>query len=307
MAEYFLNADTGNDSNVGSEGSPRLTFNGGLSLLSSGDTLTFQDSTAAYSVGWVDRKDVSLATVTIQGEQTDASGAIIDSANLRTVLRFTADNANITIKNLTWQNVATGPKQWDGLIMYNPVASQTQTFSIDNCAFDSINMTNGGTNDPSGVFGAIFSNQETYHLEATFRRCLFSNLSNASATGSKIALAHIKNTDPTSFIDFQNCTIYTAETTNQWNAIISRASGLVRATNCIFMQDGGSSVPLVGNISGTDTPTIGTFTNCDMYNITHNQSASNNNITSDPLFVDKANNNFNLRPASPALFSGTLI
>ena len=59
----------------------------------------------------------------------------------------------------------------------------------------------------------------------------------------------------------------------------------------------------IKNGDGTDGTTA-TYT--DFYQVTSAPSGIGN-ITSDPLFVDAANGNFNLRPASPCIDTGTLI
>jgi len=73
--------------------------------------------------------------------------------------------------------------------------------------------------------------------------------------------------------------------------------------NIFFLEEGNVDM-------ARSTITIGTSefdNNCIYGGVISGAPSGNNNITSDPLFVDAANRNYNLSPSSPCIDAGTLI
>jgi len=95
----------------------------------------------------------------------------------------------------------------------------------------------------------------------------------------------------------KNCTFYLPAATYPLPIIVTGGTaGTLNFQNNIFYT--GTARSFGG--------AVGTFNNNSTYNFT-SVPAGTNNITADPLFVDAANANFNLRPSSPCLDTGILI
>jgi hypothetical protein len=90
-------------------------------------------------------------------------------------------------------------------------------------------------------------------------------------------------------------------TSLRMTAFIQGVSGgpLLTYKNCIFSDE--SAAPL----SVSTGCTVTSITYCDFYGT--DVPTSTFSIASDPLFVDPANGNFNLRPSSPCIDTGTLV
>ena len=285
MAEYYINADTGdNSTGDGSSGSPWLTLAHAYDNSTTDDTITCQDSTATYS--WV--SDI-VSDRTIQGESADASGAIFDAGNILCEWRVYGTS---NIKNITFQNENHGGSRYGNFRVGN-----TPTF--ENCKFHNINGMNSEGNYcgliwASNVAAVTMTNCQMWDLDFEAGGiCVFSTFD--SGTGSSFVL--------------NNCTIYigTGESNHIDKFIESRYLSTMAVTfnNCIIENASGDTVTLYNALAATFDYYI--YNSC-YHNITLGETPDTNtgSITSDPLLVDGDNGLMGLRPTSPCIDTGTL-
>jgi hypothetical protein len=89
----------------------------------------------------------------------------------------------------------------------------------------------------------------------------------------------------------------------QFNNNGTKSYGSVSVTNSILYHAGTSSSLL---IYGSSTAASATFTNCNLFDgWTQSFATVTDAITTDPQFVDYANNDYRLRPTSPCINAGT--
>lgn len=290
MATYYLNADTGNDTTgSGTSGSPWLTISKAHASASSGDTIICQDATATYSF----TTQIFTKNLTIRGLQDDASGAVFNGgdSNYRWHANFST-TVQVAFDRLTFENITTaGAGTYQNILGF---LKQTTT----NCVFRNIinSVANGGTSSP-GIVGPEYLSgvQDT---AITVQNCLFYNLSGGSPTLA-IALQTNGGND-TGYMYWYNNTVYADGSYSSGNFFAGGGSTALdyQSKNNIFY-----CTSSVAYRTGGSNPI---FSNNDTYNVTSVPSGTGN-ITSDPLFVDSANDNFNLRPTSPCIDTGVLL
>lgn len=271
MATIYINADTGNDTTGdGSEGSPWLTMGKAHTEAASGDTVICQDSTAAFTwAALTFAKDL-----TIQGESNDASGAVFDGASGTNFWKIEANTVTIEKCTFTDNNAAFG----SGLFM---CSSGSGTLTMTNCVVHNVATSN---NQRQGIWFA-FTAGGTFTVTLTAVTLYDVTTFNQGDNGI------ISQGNGTMTATMTNCTF--AFGSGSVPKILDSGSTLT-ATNCIFSHD-----------SSATWVTAPTLTYCCEYNIS-DAAGGTGNITTDPLYVDEASANFNLRPTSPCINTGTL-
>lgn len=302
MATWYINADTGNDTTgSGTSGSPWLTISKAHTSATSGDTIICQDSTATYTFS----SQTFSKVLTIQGEQDDASGAVFDGAAVG--VKWTLD-ADITIEKITFQNVSYGTA-WPGLV-FNFSANDI-TVNVSLCKF--ANLTIGGRNgfQQFGVFGADAAQSGiTFNCERNlFLPTIKSTLASLGFGGS---LFNFRSITSSAFNLFNN-TISVGEFTGdaEIDNIIETpsASGSVldMRNNIIYSVENNA----INMVLGYTQLSSWTFSYNDYYTtgsaFANVPTGGTGNITSDPLFVDVATDNYNLRPTSPCIDTGVIL
>jgi hypothetical protein len=300
VATYYINASTGNDTTgSGTAGSPWLTVSKAHTMASDGDTVVLQSTSSTYNHTSALTFTKSL---TIQGEEDDASGAVIDGGLSATIGTWLLNTANklLTIKNLTFQNII----NWDsgyGILKIG-AASGTTEIALENCIFKSTNQLGAG-----GVFAASDAAAVIYRL----KNVLIDNVHSNAATGSIFQFTG--SSSGSKYVYIQNSTLYNNRSSNYvkyvfynstflnrnvylTNAIVRDEHEAVLFTNNEIDGGGGGTLSIEYScVSGLDTGTYSPPT------------LDTGSISSNPLFVDPGNSNFNLRPTSPCLNTGTLI
>jgi len=281
MATYYINADTGNNGNDGSEESPWATLAHAYDNTIANDTIVCQDSVATYAY-----VTDTLADRTIQGESEDASGAIFDGAGAG-LLGWTCSGTRIFSK-LTIQNIIFGPTR-SGVFFLSTATSASLV--INQCIFKDIAFTGGSTSYHTGVVSMYSGNLNTIALS----NCAFYNILGTAYSGIIYASYGCNNVTLT----ITGCSVYLNGTVVK---IFYKGGGggtapSIVVTNSIFQHTASTAW-------ATGLSASATYTCCN--NIT-GAPAGTGNITSDPLFVDGDNGNLNLRPASPCIDTGTLI
>ena len=290
---YYLNADTGDDSTGdGSSSTPWLTISKAHTEASSGDTIICQDSTATYT--FIDQ--AFTKALTIEGESTDGSGAIFDGGGTLNEVAWTLVDG-MTFKKATFQNCRSEATSSTGIFNSQNLLTDPE-YTFENCIFQNMLIENQSING-----GGICSNGEQNYT-VNYTGCLFNKLASMNPhTGSNDS-SYI--TSGREYIaNFTNCTFYFDETGDDCiDGITYPRNGyatIFYIKNCIF-ESSGDAIP----VSASTANVASTYNYSCAYVVTSSVTGDGN-ITSDPLFVDSANGNFNLRPSSPCFDTATLL
>lgn len=298
MATIYLNADTGNDTTGnGTAGNPYLTISKAHTVGSSGDTVVLQEATASYAFANI----TFTKTLTIRAE--NYGDAVISSSGAERVWKYSG-NINFTAENLIFDDITASP---DGAFpgpLFDNCDNQpdTQVHIFRNCRFSSI-ILRGESSIASyyGMFGTS-TPPTTGSFTLTLERCLIDDVLLAAATPSGKIYIFGDRGRANSKITLINTTIVqlTASQLTQIFRWDNSGSGEIELRNSIIANLSGSTVNWGGTFATTDVMYS------DLYSITSSPSGTGV-LTSDPLFVDASSGNFNLRPTSPAINSGTLV
>jgi hypothetical protein len=287
MATYYINADTGDDTTGdGSQGNPWLTplkaFN---EASSSGDIIFCQNSTASFE--WPNIGNVNKE-ITFEGESV--TGVVFSAGNALKTFTYQVAVTN-TFKNITFSDLLVTASQkggWDirtvgvQVDFYNCIFKDN-SIQASRCGI--IWFRNGGENSPVNFTSCLF-----YDNIGNGNSSLIGNGAQDSAGGS--------------FVNFYNNVIdFNGPTGSELGALITWYGGTgisTTYTNSIVVNNQTNTVEL-------NSPSTNVANYSCIYGSFSNAPTGNNNITSDPLFIDAATNNYNLSPSSPCIDAGTLI
>lgn len=245
------------------------------------------------------------------GDTVEMAAGTYSAENVTFGKNFTINGAALSNgRPTTIINSATTNKQWTltgrtvsiSRIWFDNVASADGYFYFGVGA-GGLTVTNCYFSITGGMYGSVLS-LTTTSATATFTSCVF-----YVNTASAIILFSLYAPGSAVLLSLYNNVFYL----NQFNTtygivyLLSANAGLT-AKNNIMQNQSGVSARFTYNAGSAPTPTISY--NCFYAGsgaITFDVGSSVNGITSDPLFVDPANGNFNLRPTSPCLDAGTLI
>lgn len=281
MATVYL-SPSGNDSNTYAQAqnpaTPWATPGKVQTSAANGDTVIMAAGTYTF------------ASITFTKNFTfqAASGAavILDAGGADVTWRIgSATVTSFSVTGLTFQNAAVSN------MMFDFTYAASSVFTATNCKF--LNNT------LKADYKALFSNTDNpTTMTLNFTNCLFSgNVCNASYvhTGlfGEVAVSATYN--------LTGCTIDIPASANPLQKIFLKQNVLnLTVKNTIIRNSSGATVTWS---SGTLTSTTVSYS--DFYLVTSSPSGTGI-ITSDPLFCDIANSNFNLRPTSPCLDTGSL-
>jgi len=287
MSTFYIDATTGNDTTgIGSSATPWATLAKFLSSSAIGDTCICAAGTYTWATATISGR-------TVQGPSAD-NPAIFDGAGAAVKWTVSGGSAFVNIE------------------FTNAVSPSTQTFfQIDTssliefaaCVFSNLTW-NGGSND--GFVGPSVAGT-TPTMAVRFTGCLFDDIIANTGSGRILFSQRAGGFFDTPLtMEFFNCILYfgsTSPTTFSYLFSEHEASLelYVVMTNTIIANETGAAL--------TWSPTASfasALTHCDFFNIT-SVPAGTGNITSNPLFVDPAGNNFALRPTSPCINTGTLV
>ena len=279
MATIYLNADTGdNTTGDGTSGNPYETIAKGIAETTSGDTIYMQNSTANFAFG---AADLALPVgVDLEGESQ--AGVTVERTTLSRELEI-PDGSIVKNFEVTWAS------QVAGNIFQ---AAENATAEVQNILWDNVPV--------AGISNTKFANSTL-----TFTACKFID---CGPDGTFLDM--IKTSVAGTLSNWNNCLFYWSSNdfpSFNTNTIIntSQVTGIQTFTNCIFYSQRTASIEL-GDAS-QDASWV--FNNCLMFadNGFTNVPTGNNNLELDPLMVDAANGDYNLRPTSPCIDAGTLV
>lgn len=296
MATYYIHSSGNDTTGNGSYATPWRTLSKAVTTSTSGDTIVLKNGT--FTVGTELANNQSIANRTIQGE-TAGSVTVDGNGNQTAALWTYTGNGTTTIKDIVFTNWnLNSTSNGVGLIVGQDVTN-TSILNIQNCIFKSIRLQINGS-----IQNGIISGVQGFRATITITGCLFYLLKKITLAGAGyiISLRDFLGT-----INGTNNTFYLDATGADFVAGILIYGGSTLTTvfkNNIFMNNSGSSAAIFSNNFGTAA--TNTYTNNCANGTWSGTPSGANNITTDPLFVDVANANFNLRPTSPCLDTGTI-
>ena len=277
---YYINADTGNDSTGdGTSSLPWITISKAHTEATTGDTIICQSSTASYSFA-----DQTFAKdLTFEGESLTPADQTFDGGSA--VVGWNHAGYIINLYNLKFTGWGNTSKTLHNIIQVND-----EIMTFQNCIWD------GKLN--TLLFYSIFTPQggnESSNINVI--SCLLILDSGSTTNAPMINYGGSIN----SYINFISCTIYISGTgtQNYYFFTLGNGKGIVVLKNTIIYN------VTARNIISAGASYLENSYSC-VYNMT-NAPAGTDNITTDPLFVDGANGNFNLRQTSPCLDTGTIL
>ena len=231
----------------------------------------------------------------MQGETTTPSNQIFNSSVSLTSGWSIAIGITVTLKYLKFTG-ATGTN--DSKPFFNLAGgapAENNALYMDTCIINGMTITDGSRDS---VFGFSDNNGHTGYI-LDVRNTLIYGITLSAASSMSLFIEGGSGNSGT--INFVNNVIIN-NGTNPFTAIFSDSSGADTVTltwknNIIYSS---TSIPFYSSANQFNTNNISHSCN---YNIT-SVPAGTGNITSDPLFVDAPNNNFNLRQTSPCIGTG---
>lgn len=239
-------------------------------------TYTFPNVTFTKSFTWI-------------GATTTASDTIIDSGASNSTWGF--NGTTQTISYVKFTGTATGATRFS-----NSFGASGTQFAFTNCIFKDFAYRNVAG---QGMF-QNYQNTATTNAQFVFTNCVWDNpVTTAGTTTGLFWLSGLY-----AKVTMNKCTIYVKDPTTGMEVLFKTEGTVATPTikNCVFHNASGKTVNLVSIYSGGGvTPT---YSYSDIYQFTGSPTGTGV-ITTDPLMVDPASSNFNLRPTSPALDTGT--
>lgn len=290
MATYYI-ATTGDDTTGnGSFGNPWATIGKFNSVYASTDTLIIMPGTT-YSFGSGNLTWTLAAT--IQSYNSDPTTTIITGGG--NVRRWDTSVA-LTIENLGFTAVKSAASV---CIFQNAAPASAHTFT--NCIFDTLTIEGAS----SSLFGNFLNAVSTNYGTVTANSCLFRNINANGGAGDAIIGA---GKTQLAFVLYGN-TFYTdvaaADTLPilSWNTYTGGVAFSIDMRNNIIFNANGTNKAWYLNQDATSY----TGSTNNLIRGYSSVPTLTNTLTSDPLFVDAAGGNFNLRPSSPAIGAGVVI
>ena len=274
MAIWYIGPGGNDTTGNGTQGNPWLTVSKAESAASPGDGLVCLAGTVTFA----SQTFANLASVSGAGSTSSVLDGFGAGVNWQASGVF-------SISGITIQNA----KPPSNNSIFARGGNATWTFA--SCAFNNLIA---GTQTYEPIFGAW-----DHTAAFNFSVCLFFNCAaDSSFQNQQVGL--FGQAFGTTAISLANCTIYSDVATGLTLPIVS-GGGDVSLTNTIIANGNGTSTAF----SVGSSPTYSGSKN-DIFGFTSPPSLTGD-ISADPLFVDPANGNFNLRPTSPCIDAGTAI
>lgn len=284
MATYYLNADTGSDSNSGTEASPWLTMTKAEASSTTNDIIICQNSTAEYNFPTVNFGH----TLTIRGEKEDASGAVFDGGSASRNWNLATSGITLTVEKITIKDLASTA----GALKFE---QSNQTAVVDQCKFHDISLSGTGI---SGVIACGGLSAARTNPTMTVTNSFFRDITAVSGSTGVISNRLPSGTTMT----ITGNTFYIGTASNPIDSIIhvDSGGGTLTAKNNVFYDVDNNTLDAVDE---------GTLTFAPSYNCYYQTTdeGGTGSITDDPLFADIANDNTNPQTTpteSPLILAG---
>lgn len=295
MATVYI-SPTGDDSRTYATAqnisTPWLTPGKVYSSATAGDTAICLNGTYTISADITASKNITW--------QAQANGSVIwddNNASHQIIMETNGVTTSFTgIKFYRWKFKA--QNQCAPFRIAGNAVGGTQTVTFALCVFDTITVKDNGSLGIGGVF-ACGQNNASMTVTITLNYCTISNVIYETSSSGTAIFATRADAGSIQTVTFTGCTIYLPSASVPIAKIIQDVS----ASRVTFA---GKNNIFYAGASIAWGATSSTMTYSDGYQIT-SFPGNTGNITSDPLFVDAANGNFNLRPTSPCLNTGTLV
>lgn len=287
MTTYYIDPAGNDTTGDGSIGNPWLTLDKAITSSIDNDIISVNDGTYSSFVSLGNSGyfgSVNTQDITIQATNGDSSLVVFDLLLVDTALII--KNSVVSINNITIKNITRAGRSaiWAGQSGHSSAGVVTFT----NCVFKNLTAFNNPYQD-AGIFNGGPGSPTTQFV---FIGCVFNDMGNQPLSRIFASGGNDWN------VTLTNCTIHQSIAVA---AVFQRDN--VNVKNCIFHNDSGTNIEL----SETASPVNTEYDySCAFTNWTQIPSGTAN-ITTDPLFADADNDNFNLRPTSPCIDTGVLI
>lgn len=291
MAVYYISTTGDDTTGDGSQGNPWATLSKFLSSSSGGDTCMVEDGTYNFTTNTV----IINRTITA----VNNTKAIFRGPGTSTSLGFEFREDN-EINGIVFENF------YKFGIFHFQITPGLSSFNY--CIFRNNIIPPGPGGHNSGMFKTDLSSSD--NTRVVMLGCLLYGNYAISASGDSCAVwSGVASND---YVDLtmNNCVIANTVqgTTTLRSFAYSQSGGSMKLTcnNTIFYNASGEVFKM--QTGSTNTIVNESINYCDLYQITLNSvTIGDGIITSNPLFVDESNGNFQLSPSSPCIDAGTLV
>lgn len=287
MAVTYYISPAGNDTTGnGSLGNPWQTISKAFASSVAGDTI----HCLAGTYPWVPQNFTSNRNITGAGAAT----TVFDAGD--TAVSWRATSSILPCKDITFQNARSGNTSFGGSDYIFFMVNTVGNFSFTRCIHKNFKVENG-----SDLFGVYATSGP---CAFSFLACLFQNMQCIPPFSQ--VLFRERQSAAGNVWTVINCTLYSdvivADAITAIAFSNTGAGGTMTFTNNIFYNANGTPIPFD---AGGFTAISGS--NNDILGFSSVPGGFTAGISADPLFVDVANGNFNLRPGSPAIDAGVNI
>lgn len=294
MTIYYISPSGSDSTGAGTLGNPWATLSKFRTSMTAGDTCILLDGVYTHANNF---SQAFTAACTLQAQNRGA--AIIDGAFGYSAGLSLA--ATTTISGLCFTRFSSATT---GYIL--AAAANSVTLNVQNCKIYSTGGSGGLFGNGGGIIGCTSPGYTNVTLNVI--ASAFYDIYNYNGVAATSCIFRPTN-GVGGALNITACVIALStpggSNTNLTSAIICGSPNNTTQTikNSIFYRTGNTDALSYSNT----TALVRSHTYSCFYGSWTYNTVGTGSITTDPLFVDPANFNFNLRPASPCIDTGTLV